>query len=153
MTRPRPPAWSPERPTWPCSPSRRPRAAERGHAAWAWRPGPTPFMWRVPTRWMRSRPSSRKASRSAVTMRRRPSSRGARDPRLEDLAREFLDMSLISTEQLLGTGRSARKPADVPVEEAAEFAARRAEAILNLRPRLEAEMRNLGVDYLFHEIE
>src|SRR6266849_2219537 len=78
---------------------------------------------------------------------------GARDPRLEDLAREFLDMSLISTEQLLGTGRSARKPADVPVEEAAEFAARRAEAILNLRPRLEAEMRNLGVDYLFHEIE
>src|SRR5207302_1331776 len=32
-------------------------------------------------------------------------------------------------------------------------AARRAEAILNLRPRLEAEMRNLGVDYLFHEIE
>src|SRR5206468_2274945 len=37
--------------------------------------------------------------------------------------------------------------------EAAEFAARRAEAILNLRPRLEAEMRNLGVDYLFHEIE
>jgi DNA polymerase-1 len=78
---------------------------------------------------------------------------GARDPRLEDLAREFLDMTLMSTEQLLGTGRSARKPADVPVEEAAEFAARRAEAILNLRPRLEAEMRNLGVDYLFHEIE
>jgi DNA polymerase-1 len=78
---------------------------------------------------------------------------GARDPRLEDLAREFLEMTLISTEQLLGTGRSARKPADVPVEEAAEFAARRAEAILNLRPRLEAEMRNLGVDYLFHEIE
>src|SRR5256712_975572 len=78
---------------------------------------------------------------------------GSRDPRLEDLAREFLDMTLISTEQLLGTGRSARKPADVPVEEAAEFAARRAEAILNLRPRLEAEMRNLGVDYLFHEIE
>jgi DNA polymerase I len=39
------------------------------------------------------------------------------------------------------------------VNEAAEFAARRAEAILNLGPRLEAEMRNLGVDYLFHEIE
>jgi DNA polymerase-1 len=78
---------------------------------------------------------------------------GSRDPRLEDLAREFLDVTLVSTEQLLGTGRSARKPADVPVPEAAEYAARRAEAILNLRPRLEAEMRNLGVDYLFHEIE
>jgi len=78
---------------------------------------------------------------------------GSRDPRLEDLAKEFLDMTLVSTEQLLGTGRAARKPSTVAVEEAAEFAARRAEAILNLRPRLEAEMRNLGVDYLFHEIE
>src|SRR4030081_1015669 len=78
---------------------------------------------------------------------------GSRDPRLEDLAHEFLDMTLGSTEQLLGTGRSARKPGDVPVTEAAEFAARRAEAIIKLRPRLEAEMRNLGVDYLFHEIE
>ena len=78
---------------------------------------------------------------------------GSRDPRLEDLAKEFLDITLVSTEQLLGTGRAARKPSTVAVEEAAEFGARRAEAILNLRPRLEAEMRNLGVDYLFHEIE
>jgi DNA polymerase I len=78
---------------------------------------------------------------------------GSRDPRLEDLAREFLDVNLVSSEQLLGTGRAARKPGAVDVAEAAEFAARRAEAILNLRPRLEAEMRNLGVDYLFHEIE
>ena len=78
---------------------------------------------------------------------------GSRDPRLEDLAREFLEVTLVSTEQLLGTGRAARKPSAVAVEEAAEFAARRAEVILNLRPRLEAEMQNLGVDYLFHEIE
>ena len=78
---------------------------------------------------------------------------GSRDPRLEDLAHEFLDVTLVSTEQLLGTGRAARKPGDVSRSEAAEFAARRAEAILNLRPRLEAEMTNLGVDYLFHEIE
>jgi DNA polymerase I len=78
---------------------------------------------------------------------------GSRDPRLEDLAREFLGLELISVEQLLGTGRAARKPSAVAENEAAEFAARRAEAVLNLRPRLEAEMRNLGVDYLFHEIE
>src|SRR6266851_925234 len=78
---------------------------------------------------------------------------GSRDPRLEDLAREFLDLELVSSEQLLGTGRAARKPSAIPENEAAEFAARRAEAILNLRPRLEAEMSNLGVDYLFHEIE
>ncbi|MGA8923857.1 MAG: 5'-3' exonuclease H3TH domain-containing protein, partial [Candidatus Dormiibacterota bacterium] len=74
---------------------------------------------------------------------------GSRDPRLEDLAREFLDVTLMSAEQLLGTGRAARKPSAVELNEAAEFAARRAEVILNLRPRLEAEMRNLGVDYLF----
>jgi DNA polymerase-1 len=78
---------------------------------------------------------------------------GMRDPRLEDLAREFLEVELPSPEQLLGTGRAARKASAVPANEAADFAARRAEAILNLRPRLEAEMRNLGVDYLFHEIE
>jgi len=78
---------------------------------------------------------------------------GSRDPRLEDLAREFLGVELVSSEQLLGTGRAARKPSAVAKSDAAEFAARRAEAILNLRPRLEAEMRNLGVDYLFHEIE
>src|SRR4029077_11932820 len=72
---------------------------------------------------------------------------------LEDLAREFLDMTLVSSEQMLGTGRAARKPADVPVNEAAEFAARRAEVVLNLRLRREPEMTNLGVDYLFHEIE
>ncbi len=78
---------------------------------------------------------------------------GSRDPRLEDLAREFLSMELVSTEQLLGTGRAARKPSIIADGDAAEYSARRAEAIVNLRPRLEAEMRNLGVDYLFHEIE
>jgi DNA polymerase-1 len=78
---------------------------------------------------------------------------GMRDPRLEDLAREFLEVTLSGSEQLLGTGRAARKPSAVEPSEAADYSARRAEAILNLRPRLEAEMRNLGVDYLFHEIE
>src|SRR5439155_2275815 len=76
---------------------------------------------------------------------------GSRDPRLEDLAREFLSLELVSTEQLLGTGRAARKPSAVSDSEGADFAGRRAESIVNLRPRLEAEMRNLGVDYLFHE--
>src|SRR4029077_3098013 len=38
---------------------------------------------------------------------------GSRDPRLEDLAREFLSIELVSTEQLLGTGRAARTPTAV----------------------------------------
>jgi DNA polymerase-1 len=78
---------------------------------------------------------------------------GSRDPRLEDLARDFLGMTLVGADQLLGTGRAARKAADCEPGECAEFAARRAEAVLHLRPRLEAEMRKLGVDYLFHEVE
>src|SRR5712692_3789444 len=155
-----------------CSRSPTGPAGPRGSTASASRPGKTPSMWRARTRWTRSRARS-PAVRSRATMPRRPSSlgggkrdwvfstflaayllgAGSRDPRLEDLAREFLDVTLVSTEKLLGTGRAARKPSSVAVEEAAEFAARRAEVILNLRPRLEAEMRNLGVDYLFHEIE
>ena len=78
---------------------------------------------------------------------------GSRDPRLDDLAKEFLGMQLTSQEELLGTGRQARKPEATPVSEAAEYAGRRALAVLSLPERLSAEMRNLGVDYLFHEIE
>src|SRR5207237_10073690 len=53
---------------------------------------------------------------------------GSRDPRLEDLAREFLGTELISTEQLLGTGRAARQPSAILDGAAAEFSARRAAA-------------------------
>jgi DNA polymerase I len=78
---------------------------------------------------------------------------GARDPRLEDLARDFLGMDLVPTDQLLGTGRSARQPSVTEVADAANYTAGRARATYNLRPRLAAEMRELGVDYLFHEVE
>ncbi len=78
---------------------------------------------------------------------------GARDPRLEDLAREFLGMDLVPTDQLLGTGRTARQPSATEVTDAANYTAGRARATYNLRPRLAAEMRELGVDYLFHEVE
>ncbi|HEX2647937.1 MAG TPA: 5'-3' exonuclease H3TH domain-containing protein, partial [Candidatus Dormibacteraeota bacterium] len=54
---------------------------------------------------------------------------GSRDPRLEDLSHEFLGVDLVNTEQLLGTGRAARKPSAVAEHEAAEFSARRAESI------------------------
>ena len=78
---------------------------------------------------------------------------GARDPRLEDLAREFLGMQLVPVDRLLGTGRNSRPAADCAPGDCAEFIGGRAQAVLHLRPRLEAEMRNLQVDYLFHEVE
>jgi DNA polymerase-1 len=78
---------------------------------------------------------------------------GSRDPRLEDLARDFLGMTLKPTDELLGTGRNARPPSACSEAELADYAGGRARAILELQPRLEAEMRNLRVDYLFHEVE
>ena len=78
---------------------------------------------------------------------------GARDPRLEDLARDFLGLDLVPADQLLGTGRNARPASATDIADAANFTAGRARAVFALRPRLAAEMRNLGVDYLFHEIE
>jgi DNA polymerase-1 len=78
---------------------------------------------------------------------------GSRDPRLEDLAREFLGMTLMATDQLLGTGRNSRPASQADPAAAAEYAGARAQAILKLRPRLAAELQNLGVDYLFYEIE
>jgi DNA polymerase-1 len=78
---------------------------------------------------------------------------GARDPRLEDLARDFLGMELMGADQLLGTGRNLRPPSATAAADAAVFAGLRAQTCFLLRPRLSAEMRNLGVDYLFHEIE
>src|SRR5205807_9143217 len=68
---------------------------------------------------------------------------GARDPRLEDLARDFLSLDLMPVDQLLGTGRNARLASANPVEDQARFAAGRARAVFELRPRLSAEMRNL----------
>jgi DNA polymerase-1 len=78
---------------------------------------------------------------------------GSRDPRLEDLSREFLGMQLMGSDQLFGTGRNARPASACEARECADYAGARARAILLLRPRLAAEMRNLGVDYLFHEVE
>ncbi len=78
---------------------------------------------------------------------------GSRDPRLEDLARDFLDMQLMGSDQLLGTGRNVRAAAQCEPADCAQYSGARAQAILYLRPRLAAEMRNLGVDYLFQEVE
>ena len=78
---------------------------------------------------------------------------GARDPRLEDLAGEFLGQSLASQSEVFGAGRKARAVTDAEDAECADFAGARAGAILGLEPRLTAEMRNLAVDHLFYEVE
>ncbi|MGH7910707.1 MAG: DNA polymerase, partial [Candidatus Dormibacteraceae bacterium] len=78
---------------------------------------------------------------------------GARDPRLEDLAQEFLGQQLTSQADTFGSGRKARAVVDAEPGEAADYAGARAAAVLDLQPRLVAEMRNLAVDHLFYEVE
>jgi DNA polymerase-1 len=78
---------------------------------------------------------------------------GMRDPRLDDLARDFLGMQVMGADQLLGTGRSSRLASVCDPADCAEFAGARAQAVLHLRPRLAAELRNLDVDHLFYDIE
>ena len=78
---------------------------------------------------------------------------GARDPRLEDLAQDFLGQQLASLTDTFGSGRKARAVVDAEPAEAADYAGSRAAAILGLEPRLGAEMRNLAVDHLFYEVE
>src|SRR5207237_3315113 len=72
---------------------------------------------------------------------------GSRDPRLEDLARDFLGMNLMPTDQLVGSGRNVRPAGQAADRECADYAGARARAVLHLGPRLGAEMQNLGVHY------
>src|SRR5207302_2606450 len=44
---------------------------------------------------------------------------GARDPRLEDLSRDFLGLELMPTDKLLGSGRNLRQPSATDVADAA----------------------------------
>src|SRR5207237_9555976 len=60
---------------------------------------------------------------------------------------------LMARAQLLGTGRTIRPAVQCEPADGAQYSGPRAQAILYLRPRLAAEMRNLGVDYLFQEVE
>src|SRR5262249_8952433 len=67
---------------------------------------------------------------------------GSRDPRLEDLAREFLGMQLVAVDQLLGTGRNARPAAQGAPPEAAHVAGGRAHAVFPLHLRLAPDIVN-----------
>lgn len=78
---------------------------------------------------------------------------GARDPRLEDLAREKLNLALIGLDQVAGSGRSARPLDQLAPAELAGYAGGRAAALLRLRPIMEQHLRDLEVDYLYHEVE
>jgi len=72
---------------------------------------------------------------------------------LKDMAGHYLDASMTHIEELIGRGKNQHTMAEVPVSEAAPYAAADAEVVLRLMPILQAEMEKVGATRLFNEIE
>ena len=72
---------------------------------------------------------------------------------LKDMAGQYLDASMTHIEELIGRGKNQRSMAEVPVAQAAPYAAADAEVVLRLMPILQSAMENAGVARLFKEIE
>ncbi len=72
---------------------------------------------------------------------------------LKEMADQYLGIQMTHIEELIGTGKNQRSMAEVPVEQAAPYAAADAEVTLRLRPLLEEGMRRAGAARLFGEIE
>lgn len=72
---------------------------------------------------------------------------------LKDMADEYLNVRMTHIEELIGKGKSQKSMADVPVEEAAAYAAADAEVTLRLKPILQARLDKVNAAKLFKEIE
>ena len=72
---------------------------------------------------------------------------------LKNLAWVRLDLKMTAIEELIGSGKNQRSMADVPILEAAPYAAADAVAVLRLMPVLQAELKPEQTQRLFTEIE
>jgi DNA polymerase I len=72
---------------------------------------------------------------------------------LKDMAGHYLNISMTHIEELIGRGKGQRTMAEVPVAQAAPYAAADAEVVLRLMPILTEGMEKAGVLRLFNEIE
>ncbi len=72
---------------------------------------------------------------------------------LKDMADHYLGAQMTHIQELIGSGKNQRSMADVPVAQAAPYAAADAEVALRLKPILEAGMRKAQVERMFVEIE
>jgi DNA polymerase-1 len=72
---------------------------------------------------------------------------------LKSLAWVRLGIEMTSIDQLIGTGRNQKTMAEVPIADAAPYAAADAEICLRLRPILEKELKENGQEALFGDLE
>ena len=72
---------------------------------------------------------------------------------LKDMAGHYLGASMTHIEELIGRGKNQRSMAEVPVEQAAPYAAADAEVVLRLMPLLQAQIDRAGAARLLKEIE
>ena len=72
---------------------------------------------------------------------------------LKSLAWVRLGIEMTPIDQLIGTGRNQKTMAEVPIADAAPYAAADAEICLRLRPILEKELKERGQQALFEDLE
>lgn len=78
---------------------------------------------------------------------------GKRVQSLDDIAKEYLNVSLISYNDLVGTGKKRRNIASVPLVELSAYAADRAVSSLQLAKTLEEKIKAANQTTLFKDIE
>ncbi len=72
---------------------------------------------------------------------------------LKEMAGSYLNASMTHIEELIGRGKTQITMAEVPVAQAAPYAAADAEIALRLMPILQQEMDEKGALRIFHEVE
>lgn len=72
---------------------------------------------------------------------------------LKDMAADFLGVSMTHIEELIGKGKNQRCMSEVPIEQAAPYAAADAEVTLRLHPRLVKQMDKVNAGKIFTDIE
>ena len=78
---------------------------------------------------------------------------GSRSLGLKDMAEDLLGIQMTHIEELIGKGKNQRSMAEVPVADAAPYAAADAEVCLRLMPLLEQQLRDRNVFSVFTDLE
>ncbi|XZE52298.1 DNA polymerase I [Planctomycetaceae bacterium SH139] len=78
---------------------------------------------------------------------------GRRNHTLDDIALRYLNHTMISIKELIGTGKQQKRMDEVPLELVARYAAEDADVPLQIAPLLAERLRQEGLDELFDTLE
>ncbi len=78
---------------------------------------------------------------------------GSRNHSIDELAKRYLQHETIKIASVLGSGKSQRGMAEVPIDEIVQFACEDADIPLRLRPILESMLEEADLTNLFQEME